>query len=586
MVGQDYGIDLESYSEEPPEGLTPEQKERIVDLDEQKDPETHKPTMWETVGDVLVQSGRGILRAFTWPADLLKVSMMGEALSDIDEVEEAFKKAGKPFDREKYVKDVFDASGFVPTQDVLEKKFEDITGVSLEPKTESGKVAGRFSEVASFSPGSLGRKLASGLVGTGTSEALKGAGLGETASNVAGDVLSSLARGLRREPRVLSPEAQKLSDKAQKHSLPFIELMAREKSPLIRGKISEATSKQLKDDLGISSEMAIKKIIEDQIPISKLKEKGINLKSLSSHAYEKTREMAKKSNKKFDTKNIVSSIDDKIKEIKSLAPSPSESQKEAIRVLQRERDILSVSKPTAEQLINQHINYNSDLKSLYKKPEFSGKEEEVRKAYHFLNSQLVKAMEDQGSKEVANAFRASNKIYTESSKLSQTENIISKAFLDGYDPKKLDQILGSRNGAFLRRNLGEKGVEEIKEVAKYGKLAKSRMEKFLSNNSMATQNYVESLGVLAPFIFLPHSLIATGLSLIKPLAGPVQGRILSRPATRDAYKLSLKHASEGFFNLLKKDIRKIELELIKEFGSIENFIEDTTLEIYAPNQED
>lgn len=566
------GIDIEADSQ----ALDDDFQNMGIDIEQEAANPKQEPGWLETIGDVFTQAGLGALKLFTWPADVLKLGIIGEGLTDIDELEQAFRKADKPFDREKYVQSVFEAARYVPTQDLAEKGFEELTGISLQPKTELGKGAKQFAGLAAFTPGGVARKIGSAAIGTGTTQALKQAGVGEGKAELIGDVTSLSPAALQKGPRQLSKVAAQSEKTAQKHALPFLEFMTKEREPLLKGRLFKGTENRLKEQFNLSTTEALKKIVEGEIPIKGLRDRGINLDSLAEHAYTVTRKMAQAKPQVIKTDNIVKNIDQEISRIKSLAPSPSEAQKAKIKLLEGERDVLKIAKPSSEQLINQHMNYNADMKQIYKKPEFSGKEEEIRTTYEFLKRELVDAMQQHGNRDVANAFTAANKIYREKSKLYQTENLLQKAF-DGeaYNPKKLDKLLNSKQGVFLKRNMGPAAIKELEDIAYFGKQAEERMNKFLDLRSPTIANEIKSWGELASFVLIPHSLKGSLFTIARPLARHIQGRLLMRPGTRDVYKITLKHAAKGSFDLLKKDFSNLENEIVKEFGSLDNFMDDT-----------
>lgn len=557
---------------------------RIIRLeDEEQKQKDDEPGFLGTVADVAKQAGRGYLKLYTWPADVLKLGMIGEGLSDIDEIEEAFKKEGKPFDRDAYVRTVLDTSSYIPSQDLLEEGVENVTGMSFEPKTEVGRRAKQAVELFGFTRGGLAKKATSAAVGAGTTVALKQAGVGEGKAGVIGDLASVGPQLIEKAVSQIPKSAKNLEAIAQKNALPFKEFMVREREPVLKGRLTKTMESNLKKSFDVNTKEALNKIINNELPIRKLREKGINLDALGEHAYEQTEKLAIAKPNVIKTDQMVKNIESEVKRIKSLSPSPSESQRAAIDLLEREANILKVSKPTSQQIVNQHKNYNSDAKSIYRKPEFTGKEEQVRKAYAFLNNELMETLSKQGNADVANALKAANKIYHEKSKLLQTESILAKAFPgDKYNPKKLDKILTSKQGNFLRRNMSPSAIKEIEDIAHYGKIAEEKLDKFINLRSPQVLNEVRSWGQLAPMIFLPHTLKGALMGIAQPTAGRVQGYLLSRDATREIYKLTMKHAAEGAFNLLKKDFVDLEREISKEWGSVDDFMDDVMaeLEIY------
>jgi hypothetical protein len=100
------------------------------------------------------------------------------------------------------------------------------------------------------------------------------------------------------------------------------------------------------------------------------------------------------------------------------------------------------------------------------------------------------------------------------------------------------------------------------------------MANFIDLRSPAIANEVKSWGQLAPMVFLPHNLNGAMLAIARPVAKHIQGKLLTRPATREIYKLTLKHAAEGSFNLIKKDFANLEREIVKEWGTVDDFMDD------------
>lgn len=546
----------------------------LVDASEYSEATSKEPSWLESVGDYFAQAGRSVLRLFTWPADLIKASMIGEGLSDLEELELAFERAGKPFNREEYVKNVMEQSRFFPTQDLAEEGFEALTGYSLKPKSKAAELIGKGTELMAFTPGGIAKKALAGMTGIATQEALKAAGVSEGKAEFIGSTGTLPYSLVKETTRKLGKEATKLAKTADQFGLPFLEYMARERAPYLKGRLFDSAQQRLQNAFNWNAAEALNNVIQNNSLARKLRDRGVNLQAFSEYAYDTVRSMASRHKKPYNMQSAVDAIDARIAGIKAKAPSPSEAQLESIRILERERDLLAASQPTAEQLIEQHMNYNSNVKDIYRKPEFAGKEDEVRKTYAFLNETLVNTMEKQGSEDVSNAFKAANKIYAEKQALEQSESILSK-FLDGesYDPKKLDSLLAGKKGKILRRQLGDKAVDEMQEIATYGVKAQKRMNIFLDNAKGPVVNEIRSWGRLAPFLLTPYGVKAAGVALAKPVARIIQGKLLTRPATRKAYTAAMKHASEGAFNLLKKDFADLNESVSAEFGSVENFID-------------
>lgn len=580
-------IDMAQYRKDLQSKQDAADEEGTIDLAEySKSKEAQEATWIDALKEAGFESAAGLGQAFTWPLDVLKMAMVGEGLTDIDELEEAFQKAGKPFDRNKYVQTVMEQGEFVPTQELLERKINETFGTNIgEPKTKTGKFFNKLFFLGGILRGKGIKKAAKGAVaGASTTAALRAAGAPEIVADLGGDVTGGLAT-LEKSARTLTAEQKRIMDVADKHSLPLMELMFKDTEGST-AKISAKRKAAFEKELGMSVDEAIGKIVEDKIPLKKLRSQGHDLQVLEDEAYDKVTALARANPKSLDTTELVNDIDREIARIKALAPSPSDSQKAAIRILEAEKESLAKG-GNAEQLINQTKNYNSNVKGIYKKAEYSGVEDEVKNAYGFLNDRIRNTIEKQAGKEVVDAHRAANTIFGQNAALARTEGLIGKAFENGqFSAKKLSKLLDSKQGAILRRDIGEEGVKELREIAKYGEQAQKATTQFA--NSGKHKFKVGDWGPLAGFLLAKVPIAGTAAVAAKPLFDYVRGYVLTRPAARKKYANILKNAANGSFSNMSKDFRALEEDIIKDFGSLEDFMKQgiRDLQFYEEGEED
>lgn len=613
---EDFGIPLDANvdygtSEDPeeiqPKVVKPEDdwESRSINMNEYKGSEEDKESTWmDSLKEAGLQSAAGLGQAFTYPLDILKIAMVGEGLTDIDELESAFEKAGKPFNRDKYVQNVMEMGEFIPTQALLERTIDKYAGTNIEhPKTRTGKFFNKLFFLGGLLRGKgLGKAAKSGVAGATTTAALREAGAPEFVSELAGDVTGGVAT-LERKARQFSPEAQKIIDLSEKHGLPLMEFMIEDTSGS-SAKITASRKAAFEKELGMSTQEAITKIIEEKIPISKLRAEGKDLHVLEEEAYEKATTLAKENPTVVNTEELVGDIDREIARIKAGSPSPSNAEKAAINVLENEKQALTNApkkakseilgpdgKPvnpvsdkrtpketSVEQLIEQTRKYNSNVKGIYKKPEFSGSEDEVRQAYAFLNDRIRNTVERQAGKEVVEAHRAANIIFGQNASLARTEGLISKSFKnDQFSAKKLNQLLNSRQGAILRRDIGEEGVKELRQIAEYGEKAQKSTTQFA--NSAKHKFKVGDWGPLAGFVLAKAPPVGVAAAAAKPIWDYTKGYLLTRPVARKTYANILKNAANGSFSNMAKDFATLESEVVKEFGSVEDFMKQGIQEL-------
>jgi len=610
---EDEGIDMAAYSQQRQAADEAEQYEGTIDMAEySKSKEAEEATWWDSLKEAGVQSAAGLGQAFTWPLDVLKIAMVGEGLTDIDELEDAFAKAGKPFDRNKYIQTVMQQGEFIPTQELLERKIDENFGTNIaEPKTKTGKFFNKLFFLAGLTRGKgWGKAAKAGIAGATTTAALREAGAPEFVSELAGDVTGGLAT-LEKSARTFTAEQKRIIDVAEKHGLPLMEFMIEDTSGS-SAKISKSRKAAFEKDLGMTTDEAIKKIVEGKIPVSKMRGQGKDLEVLEDEAYEVATKLAKEHKTPIDTSEIISDIDREIARIKSLAPSPSTAQEASIRILEEEKRKLSApakkgkqildaqgnpiestssakgKSASAEQLIQQTKNYNSNVKGIYKKAEYSGVEDEVKNTYAFLNDRVRNTIEKQGGKELVEAHKAANTIFAQNASLARTEGLIAKAFPNGeFSAKKLNQVLNNKTSrAQLTKDIGEDGVKELRQIAEYGERAQKATTQYA--NSAKHKFKVGEWGPLAGFVLAKVPGVGVAALAAKPMFDYFRGWALTRPVARKTYANILKNAANGSFSNMGKDFATLESEIIDEYGSLDDFWKQgiNDLQMYRPGEED
>lgn len=601
-------IDMDIHSRQKQEQSDAEDEEGTIDMaDYSKSNERKEATWWDTAKDLGIQAGLGLSQAYTWPLDLLKIGFIGQGLSKATELENAFRSIGKDFDKGKYIQNVMEQGEFVPTQELLENVIEKQSGISLKPQTEPGKWINNLFRIAGMTKGKgIPRAIAAGVVGATTTKGLQELGAPEIVASLGGDVAGGLST-ISKQARKLSPEAQRITEIAEKHGLPLTELMLKDEIPS-GTRITQVRKVALEKELGMTTEEAIEKIKTDSIPISKLRSQGKDLDVLEQEAYDKAKTLAKGKSDPLNTDQIISDINAEIARIKRLAPSPSNAQQAAINVLESEKTKLSQAakqgprlgpdallhspkqkgkSATVEELIGQTQNYNSNVKGIYKKTEFSGSEEEVKNAYGFLNSSIRNVIEKEAGKEISDAYKTANKIFSQNAALSRSESILSKAFQNGeYNAKKLAQILNSKQGALLRRDLGEQGVKELQEIAEFGTKAQKASTQLA--NSAKHKFLPAEWGPLAGFLLAKVPPAGVAVAAAKPFFDYVRGWAITRPAARTVYRDIVKNAANGSFKNMASDFDKLEGLIKEEFGSIDDFMKQgiSELQNYREGEED
>jgi len=540
----------------------------------------HEPNFAQDIASSLpVQAGLGTAKFFTFPLDLLKMAMQGEGLGSVDEIEEAYARVGKPFDRDKFIQEVQQAASYVPTQQMGEDIFKEQTGINLEPQGTSGKIARGAGELFALTPGSLVRRGVGAIAGSGTAQGLKEVGVPDIIADIAGAGTAGITAAGKLSPKVLRGEAKEAREIAEKHGLRKFAGMEAEKAPFISPVVSEVAEKGLRSELSETTKKAINDVIEQKLPIKTIRDRGTNLEQAYTQAYEITKKAAQSIPGKVSIDNVRNWIKSEIKRVESKAISPSHADKAALKLLREEQKALGKGNPSAEQLLNQYQAYNFNVKSIYRKPEFTGAENEVKRIYAELNNKLLEST--RGIPHLEDMFRFSNKIYQETAKLNQVEGILSKAFKDGYDPKALMKLLeGKRSLPYLERSLGKGSVKDLVDIAKYGQMSEKRVFDHLKQPK-TVGDYISKLTPLQLGLLLGKKSVTLPFAIAKAPMNRIQGYLFTRNGTKKSYINFLKAASQGTPAMILKAGKALEQAIKDEFGGEQGLLD--LIEMNAQN---
>jgi hypothetical protein len=575
--------------EEKPEDYTQKPSEQEI-------PEPEESFWQKVVSNPVTQTILGAVQGVTSPLDILKMFITGEGLTDLDELENAYENQGLPFDREDYIQKVFQLAEHIPTLGGAQKLTEEKTGLDLSPKDTFSKILRTGTEIATSGPLSLGKqavkqgakRLGTGIAAASAGEGAKELGVPEQAADIGSYILGGIANA-RKQPVKLTGKQAETKAFAEKHNLrKFGGLEAEEplKNAIApRPKITAAA-----EELSETSQKAIDKIIADKIPIAKQRAMGVDLRDAYSKAYAKSNQTAKaldagKKSGAIDLDSLTVNIKDKIKKIQNSAPSLSPSDKTAIKELKKQYKALSDKNPTtdtyigkkisAEQALDQYKNFNEEVEGIYRKADFTGSEEVIKNLYGELKSDLINSIE-KSSPELAKELRFANKIYSETSKLDQITKMTKKAFEDGYNPTKLNQILGGkRNRQFIERDLGKDAVKEMQDIAKYGMDAEKYVLKVIKEPKTITQLASELTPAKAMLLLAKGSAAMVpilGYDIPKALAQRAKGTMMLSPKGRHSYSEFLKHSISPESAAFKKASRELTKTIEEEYGSEEKFI--------------
>lgn len=370
--------------------------------------------------------GLGLLKRFTWQADVAKTLATGLALEGMDDAEEASYKLGIPFDREKYMKAVEESVAPILTQDVIEEFIQDKFGVQLRPKTEGEKKLRTVAEFVSLTPKEL----------------------------------------LKVPPSQVKPPAQlsELSKIGEKYGMKPVAISEAESVTGITPRISQKKSGKIKGQLKKETKALSDAIVKKEIPAAKAREMGFDLEKTTGEYFDVATERAAQYKEPVNMTVVNKRIDNKIAELEGKAKVPSESTAKEIETLRKIRKDLNQHQYDATETIKQYRAHNDTVASLYKKTAMTGFEEAEAEAYAVANDALVDAISAQSKTQVALPFRTGNAMYKQTKNLEFVEQNLEKAM---ETEKGLKELLRSKKRTKLEDALGKDAVKKLDEISTY-----------------------------------------------------------------------------------------------------------------------
>jgi hypothetical protein len=563
-------------------------------LDEQQQPdaqprqrfvlqEAEEPKQRGALADIAIQGARGLARAFTYPADLVKLAARGATLEVLKDERTAAVERGEDFDVNSAFAIAQKGLDLIPTQELVEKGIESVTGVDLEPVGAPGRIAGTAGELIGFTPktaGSLLRRAGGAVVGAGVEEGLEQLGVPAPIAGVAGIGVGGLATSANLGTRKLATGSAGLEARQTAERFGLRKFAGAELEQPIKKivRTSEARIAGLKGELAETSKQAIDGILEKRFPAKELQNKGHSLRELASESFDNVEKLATENLRTFSTEPITKNIEKKMKEIALRAPSLSKESKDVFKLYSENLEAFKGLEMDSTIGVAQFREWNKDLGSIYKRAEFSGSQGAMADAYAGLKKDMVKLLEKNNGKEFIEEFRYSNSLYSQDKSLQRAENILEKAFADGFNPKKLSKSLQSKEGKFLKRDLGAESFNDIMKIAKFGERANEFVLNNLKKRDFGGLSNVLKGSAAAFMLSNPLTAVAlkSGVAIALPKAvwNGVNSRLMTRNSTRKALVGLNTALATGTEASIARASNAFNKSIEKEFGSLDNIMTD------------
>lgn len=498
----------------------------------------------------------GALKRFTYPLDILKLAGQGEALAELEELDDAriaelkrkFPSAPwenfKGIDREKYLQAVQEAGDIFPTQENIERLIEEKTGAPLTPKTKFEKLIRLGGSAAAFRPGDLSQKVTAGVVAPAVAGGLEAANVPEPIAEIGG----LAASGVAPVPQI---------NKAIKPSgLTTRRFESLKKPTKVSAGRQEAITEALEGDFKKISD----KLLQKNKTYSAMKNDNL-FKEKIGDLFGKVEELAAGIEGNIHTDDLRHAFKKRIngRESKGITPDEFERafRKDARQILKD----LPFEELTAPQLVEQFRKNNKSLRELFE----PGKSSAFNRAKREALLEYNRSIEDVITKkypdtEFKDLFEFTNKRWQEISDIEQIDGFIKGLFDGKVDYSKAKQLFRKDKEHVQRpfkRILGEKGYKDFKQLTE--DLLSS--EKSMSYIKKAKEAGFEDLAKSAS-LYLLNQKVGTLATLSKG-AKTLYQTLLDKPQVLLTWKHafeSLKHRkykeAEKYFAALNKEITR------------------------------
>lgn len=521
-----------------------------------KKPEPPKEGVIKSTIRKALQVPLGYLKRYTWPADVGQMmgAFGGFDEEDIDLIQAAHLRAGKPFDREDFNKQIQNSLSLYPTQGNIERGLEEYTGLPLTPQDRMEKFLRLGSEVASvvgngytlrpFNTGLPAPILGMGVAGG--SQALQSLGVNETISDI-------LATGLIKTP----------TEGASRFTMG-----AREKPSGLIERRYESTSKPkyISENRKLAIEHKVeqdfKKVSDKIIETSPVKETNTKLSSDKSFKenvgkqFEIVSKQAENLPQTFPAKEIKTKLANRGKQVMTKGISPSEYQKQYNKELNGFVNQIKHKDITTKQLVEQYRVNNNQLTEYFEPGRSKAYNRGKKDAILDYNQSIAEIIENKfPDTEFSKLFKETNKTWTEINDIEFINEFIDDIFDKGIKHDKLKQLKDPNTKIKFKRALGKKGFKHFEQ---------------LSDDFMSTKQAYQYLRKAEKFgmrefsklamSFMIHPYIAAarmGYKVVKPM----WQSLLDKPRLAVQWHEGIQAVKSGDFAKAESKFTKVQTEL-------------------------
>lgn len=494
-------------------------------------------------------------------SNLMQALGTGSALEEeeLEQLRKIHDRLGVPFDEEKYMESLQQASEMFPTPSNIARMGEEATGLPLTPQTKGQKLLQLASSAGKFQTGAASQKATSAAIAPATAYGLEEAGLPEPAAELAGLIASG---GGKFAPEIEVGKATKPSGLV-KRGFEKLE-KPREVSENKIGQINE----KLKKDFEEISDRIIK-----ESPIGETAE---NLRNDPTFKQE-SRELLNQAQVIADSikEPILSKVmkkelaDTTAKKVKGFALS--EYDKSYMKYMKESLKDILPEKITAGELVEQYRKNNGALGEYFEPGSSKALNRAKKDALLDQNRAIAKVMEKSfPESELTSVFKEGNARWTKIMDAEAVDDFITDIFSAKVDYRKMHEFFDKQGyDRIFKRALGEKGYADFEQLMtdmlssentyKMLKVAKDKGYQELFNTGLA---------------YVLHPKIAAskvGYDLVKGTYKTFMNSLLDKPQIGITFKKAIKELKKGDFEAAQKDFKILdeEIEILQKQESIE-----------------
>lgn len=508
----------------------------------------------KSIARSLYQIPSGIAQASTYPLDLIQMIGIGSSLDpeEIENIRRISEREGIPFDEEKYLNAVQQATETFPTQSNIERMIEEKTGAPLTPQTKFQKGLKLASTAGKFAPGNLIQKGVAAATAPAVKTGLEEAGVPEEIAELSGLALSPLAA-----KSLPTPQISKVKKPSGMEKLRFEDV----KKPTA---ISEKRFEKINEKISSDFNRISKDIIEES-PIGKTAEELANnpaYKQETRNLLNEAQEIANEIPGEIESGKLIEEIGNiSGKQKKGYALSDYEKAHEKFmdQILQE----VPETGITPGELVEQYRKNNAQLSEYFEPGASKAMNKAKRDSILDHNRAISKFMEKEfPDSDLTKVFKEGNERWSKIMDLETIDQFIEDLTQGKINFKKGQKFFDDPNmERIFKRSLGD-------EYPKFQQLMKDLLETeqpYKMLKIAKQQGFNDLASTIGAFIIHPTvGKAKLTYSIGKNTYRSLMNALLDKPKLMISFENGIKNFKKGKFKEAEKNFNQLQSQIQNE----------------------